>query len=103
MVRRRQKISLQLIPRPTLRGAFSCLEVGTVSKKAQKRVARRLRLLGHVSKPVDPLPPLPRPKVKEPFYLHELGLTRECCGDCPAWADLPIVIRRPDPARGNGT
>ncbi|MFK7601875.1 hypothetical protein ACI3L1_06650 [Deinococcus sp. SM5_A1] len=65
-----------------------------MSKKAQKRTARRARLLGHVSQPIDPLPPLPRLRIHEPFYLHELGLTRECQGDCPSWGELPPVIRR---------
>ncbi|MFC6667190.1 hypothetical protein ACFP9V_19365 [Deinococcus radiopugnans] len=40
---------------------------------------------------------MPRPKVREPFYLHELGLTRECFGGCPAWGELPPVIRRGRP------
>ncbi|CAM4160398.1 hypothetical protein DEMA109039_09410 [Deinococcus marmoris] len=60
---------------------------------------RRAKALAKTSQPADPLPEpaWTRPLVGDSFYLHELGLSRECFGDCPAWVDLPPVIRRARP------
>lgn len=84
------------IPPHSAWGFFFGLEVVGISKKVSKRHRRRQQIQVHLARP-DPGPPLVRPKVREPFYLHELGLTRECSGDCPAWGELPPVIRRGRP------
>ena len=76
-----------------------------VSKKASKRHRRRQlgqvdrkaqRVKKHLDQPVDPPPWTPRQWAHEPFYLWELGLTRECFSDCPARGELPAIIRRRD-------
>ncbi len=80
-----------------------CLEVGPISKKSSKRHRRRQqeqedrKVARHLSKPADALPALPRLQFSEPFYLWQLGLTRECQDDCPSWGELPPVIRRGEP------
>lgn len=74
-----------------------------MSKKASKRARRRQleqqsgkrrRVARHLSRPADPPPALPRPQVKEPFYLWQLGLHKQCFDDYSVMRELPAVIYR---------
>ncbi|MDV6376234.1 hypothetical protein [Deinococcus arenicola] len=62
-----------------------------MSKRMQR--IRRAKALAEAG-PIEPEPVWVAPVLGDSFYLHELGLTRECQGDCPRWGELPPVIRR---------
>lgn len=63
-----------------------------MSKKAQKRAARRARLTRHLNRQPEPAPRV-FPRVREPFYLPELlGFTPSCWqGDVPTNQGGPVI------------
>lgn len=66
-----------------------------MSKKAQKRAARRARLTKHLARQPEPAPRV-FPRVREPFYLPELLGFTPCCwqGDVPPHQPVPIIHTR---------
>lgn len=66
-----------------------------MSKKAQQRAARRVRLLKFVQSPPPQSEPRPRvfPPVREPFYLPDLlGFTPQCWqGNVPEMGEVPVI------------